>query len=79
MQNNNKQFKQLNQEQRVEIYALLQAWLYYRKIAKEIWVSHTTISREIKRNSIEYRRWRKSLNYRTLYEVYHWINLILTK
>lgn len=46
-------YKHLNQEQRVEIYAFLREWLSYREIWKRLEVSHTTISREVKRNSTD--------------------------
>lgn len=52
-----KGFKQLNQDQRVEIYSLKAQWLSNRKVAFVIWVHHTTIWRELKRNSIDYWRW----------------------
>lgn len=48
-------YKHLNQEQRVEIYSFLREWLSYREIWRRLNISHTTISREVKRNSID--RW----------------------
>lgn len=44
---------QLTQKERVEIYSYLKQGLSYRKIWQELNRSHTTISREIKRNSID--------------------------
>lgn len=58
MQNNNKHFIHLNQEKRIEIYKFLELWYSYRKIWSLINKHHTTISREINRNSIDYGRWK---------------------
>jgi len=52
VQKDNKDFSHLNQEDRIEIYALKKKGLSNRKIAKEIWVHHSTIGRELKRNSV---------------------------
>jgi IS30 family transposase len=52
-----KQFTQISQEERVEIYHYLREWRSLRVIAKLIFRSHTSISREISRNSIDYWRW----------------------
>lgn len=54
-----KWFKQINQDQRIEIYALLKKWFNKSKIARAIWVHHSTIWRELERNSIDYGRWNK--------------------
>ena len=64
MQNNINQFKHLNQEERVEIYALVQRGLSYRQIWLAIWVAHTTISREVKRNS--YVNWHGRWTYKPI-------------
>lgn len=53
-----KEFNQLSQEERVEIYTFLREWLSYRDIAKRLHRHHTTISREIKRNSIDVWWWK---------------------
>ena len=59
-----KSFEHLNQEKRIEIYTYLHKGLSYRKIASLIWVSHSTISREVSRNSIDY--WREVYKYKPL-------------
>lgn len=46
-------FRQLSQEKRVEIYGYFREWLSCREIWRRMGVAHTTISREIKRNSID--------------------------
>ena len=46
-------FRQIKQEERVEIYTLLREGLSCRQIAKKLERSHTTISREITRNSVD--------------------------
>jgi len=53
MQNKSNVYKHLNQEQRVEIYCFLCKKLSFREIWRRLWVSHTTVSREIKRNSLD--------------------------
>jgi IS30 family transposase len=53
VQSKNNVYKHLNQEQRVEIYAFLREWLSYREIWRRLEVAHTTISREVKRNSVD--------------------------
>ncbi len=58
MQKQNNQNNQLNQEHRVEIYKLLWQNKSAREIWKILWFHHTTIYREINRNSIDYWRWR---------------------
>jgi len=52
-----KHFTQLSQEERVEIYHYLREWLSLRAIAKLVSRSHTSISREISRNSLDCWRW----------------------
>lgn len=59
-----KSFYHLNQEKRIEIYHHLLNGLSYRKIASIIWVSHSTISREVSRNSIDY--WWEVFKYKPL-------------
>lgn len=44
--------KHLTQEERVEIYAFMEQKLSYREIWRRLWRPHSTISKEIKRNSI---------------------------
>jgi IS30 family transposase len=44
--------KHLTQEERVEIYVFLEQNLSYREIWRRLWRPHSTISKEIKRNSI---------------------------
>jgi len=46
-----KKYKQLTHKERYQIYALIKEGLNYSKIAKNIGVNKSTISREIKRNS----------------------------
>ncbi len=58
-------FKQLNQEQRVEIYHLTKSWKSNRYIGKQLWVSHTTIWRELCRNSKDC--WRDRTIYKPIY------------
>lgn len=53
MQSKGNVYRHLNQEQRIEIYSFLREWLSYREMWRRLLVSHTTISREIKRNSID--------------------------
>lgn len=55
-------YKHLSEDQRVEIYKYISHNISYRKIAKIIWVSHTTISREINRNSVD--KWRDKYLYK---------------
>lgn len=43
----------LTQEERVEIYKYVSMWCSYREIWRRMGVAHTTISREIQRNSID--------------------------
>ena len=57
-------FKQIIQEERVEIYTFLREGLSCREIARKLKRSHTSISREIARNSID--RWRGNLTYKPL-------------
>ena len=47
------QYKQLTAEERYHIYTMLQQGLSFRYIAKGMKRSHTTLSREIKRNQGE--------------------------
>jgi len=63
-QKQSKQFTQLSQEERVEISHYLREWHSLRAIAKLISRSHTSISREISRNSTDY--WRGNLVYKPL-------------
>lgn len=44
---------QLSQEERVEIYKYVSMWCSYREIWRRMGVAHTTISREISRNSLD--------------------------
>ena len=53
MQKQRNGFKQIIQEERVEIYTLLREGLSCRDIARKLERSHTSISREIARNSID--------------------------
>jgi IS30 family transposase len=46
-----KKYKQLTHKERYQIYALIKEGYNYTKIAKNIGVDKSTISREIKRNS----------------------------
>jgi len=64
MQTKNNHYKQLNQEQRIEIYAFLREWLSYREMWRRLWISHTTIGREISRNSID--EWREIYKYKPI-------------
>ncbi len=52
-----KWFKHINQDQRIKIYAMIEQWLSYRKIWLALWRHHTSISREVERNSIENQWW----------------------
>ena len=51
----------LSQEERVEIYKYVSMWWWYRKIWRRMGVAHTTICREIGRNSIDL--WREKTKY----------------
>ena len=53
MQSKSTGYKHINQEERVEIYVFLREWLSKREIGRRLNRSHTTISREIKRNSLD--------------------------
>jgi transposase, IS30 family len=48
---------QLTQEERVKIYWFLQLNLSFREMWRRLWCPHTTVSREIDRNSIDKWRW----------------------
>ena len=48
--NNNYGYSHISQEERYAIRIRLREWLSKREIAKKLWRSHTTISREINRN-----------------------------
>lgn len=52
-----KHYNHLSQEERIEISFGLREWLSFRDIAKRLWRHHTTISREIQTNGIDYWRW----------------------
>jgi len=52
-----KHYKHLNQEQRIYIANRIKQWASLRQIARELNVSHSTISRELKRNSTDKWRW----------------------
>lgn len=52
MQENNKKRGQLNQEERIEIYALRKQGISLRGIGRILKRAHTTISKELDRNSI---------------------------
>jgi len=56
VQTDNKKYHHLNQEQRVYISKRIKQWASFRQIWRELGVPHSTISREIKRNSID--KWR---------------------
>jgi transposase, IS30 family len=51
-------FRQITQEERVEIYVWLGEWLSYREIWRRMERSHSSISREIERNGIDYGWWK---------------------
>ena len=53
VQSDNKKYHHLNQEQRVYIAKRIKEWASFRQIGRELGISHSTISREIKRNSID--------------------------
>jgi IS30 family transposase len=55
--------KHLTQEERIEIYVFLEQKLSYREMWRRLWRPHSTISKEIKRNSI----WCKSTRW-TIYK-----------
>jgi len=47
-------YKHLNQEQRIYIANRIKQWASLRQISRELNVSHSTISRELKRNFITF-------------------------
>lgn len=51
-------FRQISQEERVEIYSFLREGLSYREIGRRLERSHTSISREVARNGIDYGWWK---------------------
>ncbi|WP_136799228.1 IS30 family transposase [Desulfosediminicola ganghwensis] len=53
MNNHNKHYRQLSQQQRYQIYGLRKAGMSQKAIAQEAGVSSSTISRELKRNRTE--------------------------
>jgi len=53
-----KGFRQFSQEERVEIYSFLREWLSMREIGRRLDRSHSSISREIDRNGIDYGWWK---------------------
>lgn len=53
-----KGFRQFSQEERVEIYVFLHEGLTMREIWRRLGRSHTSISREIARNGIDYGWWK---------------------
>ena len=57
-------FRQITQEERVEIGYLIRGGVGIRAIGRELGRHHTTISREIERNGIDCGRWR--INYKPL-------------
>lgn len=60
VQTQRKGFRQITQEERVEIYRYLKMGIKSnREIGRRIWRHHTTIGREIERNSIDYGWWKK--------------------
>lgn len=59
-----KWFKQINQEERIQIYAYLQKGLSHRKISRILKRHHSSISEEIKRNSLD--MWRGKTIYKPL-------------
>jgi transposase, IS30 family len=58
MHRQRKGFRQFSQEERVEIYVCLREWLTYREIWRRMERSHSSISREIHRNGIDYGWWK---------------------
>lgn len=50
-------FKHINQDERIEIYKSLSQWLSIRKIAYLLNRSHSSISREINRNTTNFWKW----------------------
>lgn len=63
-QKQRKGFAQLSQEERIEIYSFLREWLSFREIGERLKRHHTTISREIHRNSRDY--WWENVIYKPL-------------
>jgi len=57
MQKKCKQFTQLSQEERVEIYSFLREWFSYREIGDRLSRHHTTIMREVLRNWVDIWWW----------------------
>jgi transposase, IS30 family len=53
-----KGFRQITQEERVEIYSFFREGLRMREIGRRLERSHTSISREIARNGIDYGWWK---------------------
>lgn len=51
-------FRQIKQEERVEIYTFLREGLSIREIGRRMWRSHSSICREITRNGIDYGWWK---------------------
>lgn len=51
----------LTQEERVKIYGFIEVWLSLREMWRRLWRQHTTISKEIDRNSID--KWWWNLKY----------------
>lgn len=51
-------FRQITQEERVEIYTFLREDVSIREIGRRLHRHHSSISREIKRNSIDYGWWK---------------------
>jgi IS30 family transposase len=56
VQTDNNNYHHLNQEQRIYIAKRISKWISLRQIWRELGVHHSTISKEIKRNSID--KWR---------------------
>lgn len=70
--NKKKSFKQLSQDERIEIYKYLCLWYSFRKIWLLLNRSHSTISREVNRNSTYYWWWKTKYkpieaNYKAVY------------
>lgn len=53
MKNQNKHYQQLTQEPRYQISALRKTGMSLRDIAKEVGISHSTVSRELSRNATD--------------------------
>jgi len=52
VQSKSRVYKHINQEERIEIYVFLREWVSLREIGRRLNRSHTSISKEIDRNSL---------------------------